>query len=219
VVEDRVDARRCQRADLGGDVAAVVDRGGAERGDDAGVARGRRADHPDPGRAGELHQRGADAAARAVHQDRAAGAHPGLAVEHLPGRDPVDHERFGVGGVEAVRHRHEVGGVQDDVAAPAADLGHRGHPAPDERRVGRLEHRADDVVAGHERERRLVVVLPAPHLLFGERDPAGFDAHEGLARTRRRQLTAGDPEAVRLDEAGEDDFGGPGHESSPSVGV
>ena len=94
--------------------------------------------------------------------------------------------------VETVRHGHEVLAVQDDAIRPRADLRQRGHPL-----TGGLVN-ADQVVAGHERELRLVVVLPAAHLLLGERDARGLDAHDRLPRAGLAQLAGSQPERLRL---------------------
>ena len=77
--------------------------------------------------------------------------------------------------------------------APPADLGQRGDALTNHPRVGVGADRGDDsdqVVAWHEREGRLVVVLTTAHLLFGERDPGRFDAHHRLTGPRRGELAA-----------------------------
>src|SRR5206468_10494214 len=76
--------------------------------------------------------------------------------------------------------------------------------------------RADEVVAGDEWERRLVVVLAATHLLLGERDAGRLDAHDRLVRPRVGQLAGSDLEALRLDGPGEHDLGDV-HGTSPFV--
>ena len=101
-------------------------------------------------------------------------------------------------GVHAVGHRDEVARVEHHAVGPAADLGQR----RDARALGDARVAAgalddpDEVVAGHERERRLVVVLAAPHLLLGERDAGGLDPDERLARPGRRAARASGPAGI-----------------------
>ena len=77
------------------------------------------------GVARELHEHGADAARRAEHDDRLAGAHARAAVQHAPRRHAVDDDRLRRGGVHAVRDRDEVARVEHHAVGPAADLGQR----------------------------------------------------------------------------------------------
>ena len=142
VVEDRVHAARGQFADLLGHIAgAVVDR------DDAGGAQGvvvagrGGADDRHPGGQRELGQDRADAAAGAVHQDRLAGLHPRLAVQHLPGGDAVDHDGLGLLGAQALGDLDRVPGVDEHMAGPAADLGQHRDPPPEPGRGPRRRRR------------------------------------------------------------------------------
>ena len=111
------------------------------------------------------------------------------AVQHLPGGDPVDHHRLGVRRVDALRHRDDVRGVDEHVGGPGTGL-HDGcdplaHLSRVDARAGRLD-RADEVVPRDERERRLVVVLAATHLLLRERHARRLDADQHLAASRGR---------------------------------
>jgi hypothetical protein len=50
-------------------------------------------------------------------------------------RDAVDHDRLGRGGVHAVRHRDEGGGLHQHVAGPGADLRDGREPVAQKRTV------------------------------------------------------------------------------------
>jgi len=117
--------------------------------------------------------------------------------------------------VHTVRHGHQVGGVEQLVARPAADLGDRGEPPTDQGGIhlgaGR-GHRADDVVAGHEGERRLVVVLAEAHLLLGERDAGRVHPQDHLAPRRGGEIPGAHLQAARLDLARQHDLGGAGRD-------
>lgn len=76
-------------------------------------------------------------------------------------------------------------------------------------RAGRSD-RADDVVAGDERERWLTEVLPEPHLLLGEGNAGRVHAQDDLARGGRRKGAGADLEAGDFDLARQDDLGGGG---------
>jgi hypothetical protein len=170
----------------------------------------RRTDHLHPRRLRELHQHGAHPAVRTVHQDRLPGPDPRLAVQHLPRGDAVDHHGLGLRRADTVRHRHGVGRLDQHVAGPAADLDQGGDPLPGQAGVHVLagrQHRADQVVAGHEGERRLVVVAAAAHLLLGERDPGGLRPDQHLAGSRGGDGPVPDLESLRLHLAGQDDLG------------
>jgi hypothetical protein len=150
------------------------------------VAHGRGADHLRSRGLRELDEDGADAAVGAVHQDGLPRADAGLAVQHLPCRDAVDHHGLGLRRTDPLRDRHDIGGVDDHVAGPAADLQQYGHPAADQRgidTVAGLRNRADQVVAGDEGEGRLVVVTAAAHLLLGEGDTGRLHADDHLSGT------------------------------------
>ena len=110
VVENGIDTPGCEPTHLLADIVVVVDRFGAEGAQRFVVARGRGAQHPDALVTGQLDQDAAHAAAGAVDQDRLAGLDPGAAVQHLIGRDAVDHHGFHLGRIEPVRHRHQIGG-------------------------------------------------------------------------------------------------------------
>jgi hypothetical protein len=196
------------RGEVGG---AIVQRLRTQRADRVVVARRGGADDPDPGVPGQLDQGRADTAVGAEDEDRAAPADPRHAVQHLPGGDAVDHDRLGGGGVDAVGDTDQVGGSDEDRGGPAADLGDGRDAGADQRGVragADLDDPADQVVAGDERERRLVVVLAAAHLLLGERHAAGLHLDQGLARAGRGQFAFPDDEAIGLDDAGQDDLGG-----------
>ena len=135
VVEDGVHPVRRDRAHLRGDVAVIVDRGHPER--RAAASWWRAEAEPitvAPASSGELDQGRADTAVGPEHQDGLPGPHPRLAVQHLPGGDAVDHDGLGVDRGDPGRHLDQIGRVDQQVAAPAADLGQGGHPAPDQRR-------------------------------------------------------------------------------------
>ena len=68
------------------------------------------------------------------------------------------------------------------------------------------QHRADQVVAGHERERRLVVVPAAAHLLLGERDPGRLHPDHDLARAGGGDRSVPDLQPFRLHLARQDDL-------------
>ena len=213
MVEDRVDPVGCKGTRLRGHVAAVVDPTRAERLDGRGVPRGRGADDPDPGGAGKLDKRRADAAVGAVHEDGLTGPDLRDPVQHLPRGDAVDDERLGVGRIEPGRHGNKIGGVEHDVAAPPSDFRQRGHALPNQRSVHAIADLGDDadqVVAGHERKRWLVVVLAAAHLLFGERDAGGLHAHHDLSGDRRGETAVGQLQPVGVNTSWQDDFHGGG---------
>ncbi|EGJ78407.1 putative dehydrogenase [Streptomyces sp. Tu6071] len=210
VVEDGRDTLGRQLPHPRGHFAVVVvDRRDAERAQRLVVAGRRGADDLDARGACELDEDGADAAARAVHEDGLPGAHLGLAVEHLPGGDAVDDDGLGLLGAHALGHRYEVGGGDPYAARPAAHLEQRGHPPPHEPRVDarpRLVDAAHDVVPRHEGERRLVEVPAAPHLLLGEGDPARLHREHHLALAGHGRLRLPYLEALRLHDARQDDL-------------
>jgi hypothetical protein len=73
---------------------------------------------------------------------------------------PLTTRGLGGGRGHVIRHGHQIGGVEQQVAGPTPGVGHRSEPASDHRRVHvRTDggYRADHVVTGHEGERRLVV--------------------------------------------------------------
>ena len=119
--------------------------------------------------------------------------------------------------VDAVGDGGELGGVEHHAIGPGTGFRQGGDaPADGEVRATVAESldRADEVVAGDEWERRLVVVVAAAHLLLGERDAGRLDAHHRLVRARVGQLAAGDLESLRLHGPGEHDLGGV-HGTSP----
>ena len=143
--------------------------------------------------AGELDQGRADTAGGAEDDDRLPGPDARGSVKHAPRGQAVDDDRFGRGSVHSVGHRHQVSGGEQDVAGPATGLGQRRYALPFRWRAGAgLRDHADEVVARDERERRLVVVLAAAHLLLGERDPRGLDADQSLPRPGRSYLAGAD---------------------------
>jgi hypothetical protein len=123
---------------------------------------------------GDLDERGPHAAGRAEHDDRLPPLHARAAVQHPPRGDAVDHDGLERDRVEPLGHRHEIGRVEHGAVGPAADLRERRDALPDPRAgaVARALDHADQVVAGHERERRLVVVLPAAHLFVPDAEEA-----------------------------------------------
>src|SRR5262249_21973762 len=131
-------------------------------------------------------------------------AHTRAAMQHPPGGDAVDDDGLGGGGIDVDGDGDEVVRVEDDAVGPAADLGERGDALAGGRAA--LDD-PDQGVAGDERERRLVVVLAAPHLLLGERDAGGLDADDGLTRLGIRELAGAHLERLGLDDAWEDDLG------------
>ncbi len=191
--------------------APVVDPVRAQCPHRVGVARGSRSDDLDSGGPGQLDEYGADAAVGSVYENRRTGRGLGHSVQHLPGGDPVDDEGFGFGRVEFVGHRHQIVRVDQQVTAPPADLGQRGDPRA-QQRGGDLRADGhdftDEVVARHERERWLVVVLPAPHLLFGEGDAGGEYAHQRLSALGPSEFAGPELETVGVDLSGQDDFQG-----------
>ncbi|GAA3081446.1 hypothetical protein GCM10020000_79180 [Streptomyces olivoverticillatus] len=210
MVEDSVHPAGCQFADLRGHVAdAVVDRDDAQLPQGIVVPGGGRADHLHARRAGELGQDGAHAAAGAVDQDGLPRAHPSPAVQHLPGRDAVDHDGLGLRRRKAVRYLDRVLGVDHHMAGPPTDLHQCGHPPADQARVDALagrQHAAHQVVAGHEGERRLVVVPPAAHLLLGERDAGRLHGDHDLSPAGVRYGCLVDLQAFRSHEARQNDL-------------
>jgi len=65
---------------------------------------------------------------------------------------------------------------------------------------------SDQVIAGHERERRLVVVAAPAHLLLGEGHVGGLHADHRLPGGGRRDRS-GPRQAFRLHHAGQHDLG------------
>ncbi|RII20850.1 hypothetical protein DSC45_01870 [Streptomyces sp. YIM 130001] len=212
MVEDRVHAVRRQLPDTGVHVrVAVVDRCRTQGTHRLVVALRGRADHREAGVPCQLYKGGADSAVGAQDHDRAAGTDLGRAVEHLPGGDPVDDHGRRARRVHAVRHRHQVRGIDRQVTGPRAHFGDRGEPAADQSGVhtgsGR-DGRTHQVVARHEGERRLVEVRPQAHLLLGERDARRIHPQHDLPLLRRRQLAGPGLQPLRLDLPGEHDLGG-----------
>ena len=114
-------------------------------------------DHPQTARPGELHEHGADAAARAVHDDGAVVRDAGRVDEHLPGGDAVHDDRLGGVRLDAVGHGHEVVDADDRAGRPRPGLGRRREASAEQRlrAAGPDRHdAADEVVARHEGERR-----------------------------------------------------------------
>jgi hypothetical protein len=96
-----------------------------------------------------------------------------------------------------------------DVAGPSADLGDRGVAPADHGRVDVRSDRgdrADQVVAGHERERWLVVIPAAAHLLLGEGDPGRLHPNDGLAGSGVGDRAMADLQTFRLHPAGQHDL-------------
>jgi hypothetical protein len=140
----------------------------------------------------------------AQHEHRLPGLHLRAAVQHLVGGYPVDDQRLGLVGAHPFGHLHQVGGGQQGGRGPAAGLGQRGHPPAGQRAVHAGAdglHDADEVIAGHERERGLTVVPAPAHRGLGEGHGRRFDAHQGLAGGGRRQSPLDQPQAGRLDLA------------------
>jgi hypothetical protein len=95
------------------------------------------------------------------------------------------------------------------MAGPAADLDQRGHPGAGQARFDALTGRrygADQVVAGHERERGLVVVPAPAHLLLGEGDPGRLHPDHDLAGARDGNCAVPDLQPFRLHLARQDDL-------------
>lgn len=212
MIEDGGHAVGRQLADAGGDVlAAIVDRDCAELAETILLTWAGRADDPDARVAGQLDQDRAHATRRAQHHDRLAAAHLRRPVQHPPGGDAVDDDGLGGLRLHAVWNRGELAHVDQRQVGPAADLRQRGDALSDgdlRVAVADLLDDADEVVAGHERERRLVVVLPQAHLLLGERDTRRLDPHDRLSRGRLGQIARADPEGLRVADAGQFDLGG-----------
>ncbi len=169
------------------------------------------ADDPDAGGAGELDQGGAHSAVGAVDDDGLPGLDGGLAVQHLPRGQAVDHECFRLGRVDPARDGYEVGGGDQGVAGPAAGLGQGRHAGADLSGVDARADRgdgADQVVAGDERKLGLAGVAVAPHRLLGERHAAGLDSHHRLTGRRRRKGAPAKLQTGGLHDSREHDLGG-----------
>ncbi len=86
------------------------------------------------------------------------------------------------------------------MAGPAADLDQCGDPLSEQPRVDALaggQYPADQVVAGHEGEGRLVVVPAAAHLLLREGDTGGLDADHDPAALGLRHDPVPELQALR----------------------
>ena len=65
---------------------------------------------------------------------------------------------------------------------------------------------AHQVVAGHERKGRLVVVLAPAHLLLGEGDPGGLHPQADLTGPRGCHGPGGDIQRFGIDDPGKNDL-------------
>ena len=147
MVEGGGDAVGRELADaVGQPRVGVVDRLGAQLAQRVVVAGRCGADDAHAGVAGELDERGADAAVGAVDEDRLTRPHAGLAVQHLPGGHAVDHDGLRLRRVDAVGDRDERAGVEQGVRGPAAGLRDRRDAPADQRRVHAVADRGDDAV-------------------------------------------------------------------------
>lgn len=178
-------------ADPGADVLApVVDRHDTQVAQPLLLRGSSRADDRQAGLQRQLHEDRADAAGRAQHDDR----RPARGVDQAQDpqrRQAVDDHGLGRSGRDAVGDSDEVAGVEHDALGPPARLGQGGDPLTDPQHPGgaaELLDEAHQVVAGHERERGLLVVLPPPHRLLGERHPGDLDAYAGLGGRERPEL-------------------------------
>ncbi len=205
VVEHGVHPVGSQFPDSRGQIGVpVVDRLHSQGAQRVVVARAGRADHTCARMPGKLHQDRAHAAAGAQHEHRLPGLHLRAVVQHLVRGYPVDDQRLRLVGADPVGHLHQVGGGQQDGRGPAARLGQRGHPPAGQRAVhagaDSLDD-ADEVVAGHERERGLAVVPAPPHRALGEGHGRRLHTHQCLPGGGWRQRALDQPQARRLDLA------------------
>ena len=80
----------------------------AQVGDGRRSSRRARAVHLQLGDAPELQECRAHSARRTVNQHALARSGPGGSMHHLVGRDVIQHEADGLGGVQAVRYRNQL---------------------------------------------------------------------------------------------------------------
>ena len=135
-------------------------------------------------------------------------------MQHPPGGDAVHDD--GLGGLRADLRRdgNEVAHVEHHALRPSADLGERRDALADLEARGRTAERFDDpdqVVAGDEGKRRLVVVPTSPHLLLGEGDPRRLDTDPGFGGPWLRQRRGAGGQRLGLADARQFHHNGGGH--------
>ena len=136
-------------------------------------------------RLGDLQRCGADAAGRAVHEDGLTLRQPAPGLQREVGRVVVQDQARALGEVELVgqregevRRRHGLlrEGAEHAKSRDAVALGDSGA-------LGRAQDDAADLAAGHERKRRLDLVLAAGLQDLGEGDSGDADVDDNaLAR-------------------------------------
>ncbi|HEX7463246.1 MAG TPA: hypothetical protein VF317_13835 [Dermatophilaceae bacterium] len=79
---------------------------------------------------GELDEHIPHAAVGTMDEDGLTG--PDLClVQHLPGGDAIDHHGLGICGVDAVRNRNQVAGIDERVRRPSSGLDDGSDATPD----------------------------------------------------------------------------------------
>jgi hypothetical protein len=122
-----------------------------------------------------------------MNQDGLACLDAGIAVEHLPCRDPIDQYRFDKCGIEPWWNRNQGVRRNQNMSSPAPYLGYSAHARSNPFLGDAGPNRADgtdQVVSGNERKRRLAGIPASAHPLLGERHSASLDLDERLASGR-----------------------------------
>lgn len=131
-VEDAIHTAWCEFRDTIDEIfGAVIDRRGAERGDQRVLRFRGGAEHFEAGDFAELQSGRANTAGGTVNQNALAGANFGDAMKHLESCDVIEDEADCFGGIEVLWDRSEIHGGHDCVAGIAPDHGECGDALPD----------------------------------------------------------------------------------------
>jgi hypothetical protein len=189
VVEYGVDPSWSEPPQGSGEVGVVViDRFGSKGSEGVVVPACGGANYANTGMVCELYEGAAYSTTGTMNQNRLTRLNAGFAMEHLPGRNAVDHEGLFLSRVEVVGDRDQVAGVDESVGGPPTGLGDRRYPLADQLVIDSRTHlanSADEVIAEDERELRLARVAPSEHGSLGEGDAGGEDLNYGLLGSRR----------------------------------